>query len=450
MAEASLLDGTHSGVREVGFDLLQGPPERLPRRLPTAEGHHIGTHRPIKRGCRMALTHIPLERIDQNQLQALLLDGKAAEALTIEYKRDTYGGNDDAKAEFLADTSSLANSRGGDLLIGIEAPAGVPTSFAAFTGDPDKERLRLEQMARSGLEPRISNLQTKAVPVASRGWVLIVRVPRSYSAPHRVVFRGRNRFWARSSAGKYEPNVDELRAMFVFAPQLAERMRDFRLERISRVAAADAPVALQDDCCLALHVVPFSHFDLRPALSFPAVINNPGRFPPMRMRSPNNWRVNFDGFLTGSNADARAAGQRAYVQVFRTGAVEAVASSITDTDGHLNIQQLDFMIVQSTRLYATALHECGADPPLAVLASAIGVKGRRLVRGFDTFTEMEGELADRDQLHLNEVILEEVPAGNPDCATMLRPILDQLANAAGLPSAPSFDPAGKYLLGGAV
>jgi len=105
-------------------------------------------------------------------------------------------------------------------------------------------------MARSGLEPRISNLQTKAVPIGSGGCVLIVRVPRSYSAPRRVIFRGRNRFWARSSAGKYEPNVEELRAMFFFAPQLAERMREFRLNRVAHIAAGDTPVPLLDDCCL--------------------------------------------------------------------------------------------------------------------------------------------------------------------------------------------------------
>ena len=121
----------------------------------------------------MALMHIPLERIDQSQLQALLLDGKAAEALSIEYKRDTYGGNDTAKAEFLADISSFANTRGGDLLIGIEAPAGVPSSFTPFMGDADAERLRFEQMIRSGLEPRISNLQTKAVSIACGGSVRV-------------------------------------------------------------------------------------------------------------------------------------------------------------------------------------------------------------------------------------------------------------------------------------
>jgi hypothetical protein len=237
--------------------------------------------------------------------------------------------------------------------------------------------------------------------------------------------------------------------MFAFAPELAERMRNFRLDRIARIAAGDAPVPLLDDCCLVLHLIPFSHFDLRPALSINQAFNT-HYFPPVGMRSPSNSRINFDGALTLSNADARATAQRAYVQVFRAGAVEAVASSIVRTDGHINIQQVDFMLVQYTRLYAMALHECGAEPPLAAIASVIGVKGRGLLRGFDPLGGMDGAIADRDQLHCNEVILEEVPAENSACATMLRPILDQLANAAGLPLAPSFDPAGNYLLGGAV
>jgi len=68
----------------------------------------------------MALTHIPLDRITDGHLSALIKAG-AAESLHIEYKRETYGGNDDARREFLADISSFANSVGGDLVIGIAA-----------------------------------------------------------------------------------------------------------------------------------------------------------------------------------------------------------------------------------------------------------------------------------------------------------------------------------------
>lgn len=395
----------------------------------------------------MALMHLPLEQIQQQHLQ-LLIDAQARETLIIEYKRETYGGNDDARGEFLGDISSFANASGGDLLIGIEAKDGVPTAFAPLTENVDAELRRLEQMAQTGLEPRVQKLQTHAVPIDGRGSVLIIRAARSYNAPHRVIFKGKNRFWARSSARKYEPNVDELRAMFTLAPQLAERMRDVRLERIARIAAGDTPVRLLDERCLVLHVVPFSAFDLRPPFSLQTAIGLQDKFFPMGVSRAQDRRINFDGFLTLSNLGTHGTKQRAYVQVFRTGAIEAVASPVVLGQDGINAQTIEAMIVKHTRIYAASLHECGADPPLAVMVSLIGVKDRVLVPGFrSTFYDPEQAVIDRDQLHCAEVILEDLPTGDPDCAKKLRQTLDQLANAAGIAESASFDQSGDFTLG---
>jgi hypothetical protein len=62
----------------------------------------------------MALIHIPFDRIEQSHLQALI-EAKAAESRYVDYKSATYGNNDGARAEFLADISSFANALGGDL-----------------------------------------------------------------------------------------------------------------------------------------------------------------------------------------------------------------------------------------------------------------------------------------------------------------------------------------------
>src|SRR3972149_3327791 len=191
----------------------------------------------------MALRHIGFDQIDEACLQRLIATG-AAEARDIEYKSATYGGNDDARAEFLADVSSLANTVGGDLIIGMAANNGIPTALAPLMTDIEKECLRLDSMARDGLEPRIPNLQIKAVPLLECGAAIVIRIPRSYNPPHRVVFKGKNRFWARSSAGKYEPDVDELRTLFTLAPQLADRIRGFRADRIAKIAAGEAPAVL--------------------------------------------------------------------------------------------------------------------------------------------------------------------------------------------------------------
>src|SRR5579871_5107315 len=108
----------------------------------------------------MALLHLPLSAIDETQLSRLI-QAQAAEARDIEYKRETYGNADADHAEWLADASSFANTAGGDLLIGISAKKGIPQAVSPLTGNADDEILRLEQLARSGLQPRISNLEIR-------------------------------------------------------------------------------------------------------------------------------------------------------------------------------------------------------------------------------------------------------------------------------------------------
>jgi hypothetical protein len=248
----------------------------------------------------MALNNIPLGDITEGHLQRLVA-AQAAESLHVEYKRETYGTNDDQRREFLADVSSFANSAGGDLVIGMIAANGIPTGVYPFMGDGDAEQLRLEQMARDGLSPRIPNLQTRAVPLSGGGLVVVVRVPKSYHPPHRIIFKNSGRFWARSSAGKYEPNVEELRRIFTEAPLLAERARAFRIERTAQIAARETPVNLKDGGVLVLHIMPFAAFDFGHSLSLDDVSEYPERFPPIK-GTAHHRQITFDGFLTASTA----------------------------------------------------------------------------------------------------------------------------------------------------
>jgi hypothetical protein len=166
---------------------------------------------------------------------------------------------------------------------------------------------------------------------------------------------------------------------------------------------------------------------------------------PIGTRHPSDWRVNFDGLLTMSNENNGKC--RAYVQIFRAGAFETVTSSISREDRGIDIRTIDAYIIQHTRLCAMTLNECGAVPPYTVMASLIGVRGRMLAAEFNEWhREREGQVADRDQLHLAEVVLEDVPDANPSCGQALRPMLDQLANAAGHPASVSFDQGGNCTL----
>ncbi len=96
-----------------------------------------------------------LESITERDLQALVDDQKA-ERKTLEYKQTLPGGSDDNRKEFLADVSSFANASGGHLLFGFEEQAGVPQKLVgAQVDDIDGLKLRLENMLRDGLSPRL-------------------------------------------------------------------------------------------------------------------------------------------------------------------------------------------------------------------------------------------------------------------------------------------------------
>jgi hypothetical protein len=392
----------------------------------------------------MALLHIPLNQIEEKHLQALI-ESEAVESRSIEYKRTTYGNAHADYSEFLADVSSFANTGGGDLVLGMDAENGIPTAIPALTMPMDSEVLRLEQVARGGLQPRIANLSPHVVPIQKGGNVLIIRVPRSYHAPHRIIRQNSNRFWARSAAGKYEPDVNELRTLFNAGPQLADRIRDFRIDRIAKIAAGQAPVQLMNRGILVLHIVPLSAFDINSSLPLDQIRRDHRSFAPMGSSIANGARINFDGVLKTSNADSQAVQHRAYVQVYRSGIVESVHSTLKAETTSI-IPLLDDSIIREVMRSLNDLAAIGMEPPHALLVSLIGVANARnnLDRGGQWFPEL-GDHLDRDQYNFDEVIFETVPANATECAEIVRPILDQMANAGGRATSPIFDERGHYI-----
>ena len=382
----------------------------------------------------MALLHIPLRQIDEACLEALITSG-AAESRTIDYKRTTYGNAHTDYSEFLADASSFANTSGGDLVLGIDAINGIPTAVTPLTVQMDPEKLRLEQIARGGLQPRIANIEFHPVPLQAGGNVLIIRIPRSYNPPHRVIRQGSNRFWARSAAGKYEPDVNELRALFHAGPQLADRIRNFRLDRIAKIAAKQAPVQLMNQGSLILHMIPLSAFDVNPGLSLGQIERSFGAFVPIGSTTANGARINFEGVLKTSNADPQATEHRAYLQLYRNGIVETVHSTlIARSSGKPIIFNLDDLLIRETMRILKDLPAIGVEPPYALLVSLVGVAGAQFnfSRGQDfQWSDDFSDSLDRDQYHFDEVIFETIPADGPECAKIIRPMLDQMANVAG-------------------
>jgi hypothetical protein len=194
--------------------------------------------------------------------------------------------------------------------------------------------------------------------------------------------------------------------------------------------------------------VPLSAFDLTPALSLRDIELNYRSFVPIGASTANNARINFDGILKTSNADARAVQHRAYVQLYRNGIVESVHSTLMAvSSGTPLISYLDDMLIRETLRILNDLAAVGIESPFALLVSLIGVTGARLnfSRTVDyDWTDNLGDPLDRDQYHFDETIFETIPA-QAETAGIIRPILDQIANAGGRATSPIFDARGRYI-----
>jgi predicted HTH transcriptional regulator len=106
------------------------------------------------------------------------------ENIRVEYK-STFDSN--VKNKLPRVLSSFANSYGGILIIGVEAPAGVPQGpyegMAFFEREPG---LTVQNLCREGVFPEIP-LYTKLVPSRVPGKsFLVVQVNESPRAPHAI------------------------------------------------------------------------------------------------------------------------------------------------------------------------------------------------------------------------------------------------------------------------
>lgn len=389
-----------------------------------------------------------LNSIEESDLQTLI-NNQVSEGKTIEYKDVLPGNSDGDKKEFLADVSSFANASGGDLIFGVKEDAGLPTELSGLQiGDVDAEILRLESVIQTGIAPRLFRLvevHPVLLPSKQPACVIIIRIRKSWAGPHMVIFKNDSKFFTRNSRGKYQLDVFELRTAFVLSETTAERIRNFRNERISKIIAGEGAIPLSENAPkLVLHMVPFAAFD--PATRFdlsslndanqvhllkPLKLHNVGyRFP----------HFNFDGLLCDL--------QDTYTQVFRNGNIEAVDTTILGasreqrfTSGHIYESRLLGTLKRSL----TVQKRLGVEPPIFIMISLLGVKGYKIYfHDLDSRVyETQDHIIDRADLLVSEIMIDDFDG---ELTETMKPAFDAIANAAGWTQSMTYDLNGKSLL----
>lgn len=387
----------------------------------------------------------PLDQVQYSDLDTFVKAGWP-EGKTVEYKRDTYGSADADKKELLKDVSSFANTQGGDIFIGVDEDKGIPISVPGITvANVDSEKLRLEEIIRNGLEPRI-DFSIHAVSTPASTTVLILRINESLLAPHRVVFRGQfGEFWARSTAGKFSMDTDELRRAFTLTDSVFQQIREFRQNRVMQILRQETPIPLMDGGKLVLHLIPVSSFRSRQRFDVAKMHDLSTKFPPI---AASGWdgRINLDGHVSYAGRD-EGKGFRSYSQFFRNGIVEAVLADVVSHDEGkakaLLAGYYESRLTQRFRAmeqFTKGLKELEIEPPIWCFLSLVGVKGA-MIPTEGHFPDERRDI-DRDVLLLPETVINSLDASS---VSILRPSFDLVWNASGYSRSPNFDNNGNWI-----
>lgn len=352
----------------------------------------------------------PIDAIDE-ALLASLVNNQVGERRDLEFKRDLPGQEPDNIREFLADVTSLANSNGGDLIFGIEEAEGVAAGLPGVAiGNADDEILRLEQIIRTNVDPRLIGIRTHYVPFAAGNGALVIRVPRGLQPPHRVTYRNSGKFYSRTSRGKYELDVHELRHAFVEANQLPVRFRQLHAEGIERARGVDMPFAIMAEPTAVISTIPLSLF--REEREIP--ITGDQAVQPIKPHAYSSIDM-MEGVMMHTPIDRETGRARSFAITYRNGRTD-VAWTIGAVRQNNQGQEVRLVfapsfeegLITATRATQMQLRQFGVEGPWVVQVSVYGVRDHFMVAGDGYPTKQ----AFRDEALIGELRLDriDVPA----------------------------------------
>lgn len=102
-----------------------------------------------------------------------------AEDETLEFKRDTSGTAGNARRELCKDVSALANTRGGDIVLGIDEVDAVASAIVELDcADINGEIQRLQNIISMAIEPVVLSVRFRSIPISNGQPALFIRASK--------------------------------------------------------------------------------------------------------------------------------------------------------------------------------------------------------------------------------------------------------------------------------
>jgi predicted HTH transcriptional regulator len=393
------------------------------------------------------MIHKKLEDISIDDINSLI-ENEISESRDLEYKRELHFDKKEAKQELLLDLCAFANAVGGDLIVGMEVydegeKKGLPREIIPITGESlDDYKQRIENLVRDCVEPRLRIYLQEILPEKGKGFILVIRVPQSFEAPHMV--KGTSRFYVRTSVGKEPLDVYGIRNAFLASSSYEEQIRNWRNDRLAKITADETPVQLEPASKLVIHIIPIRSFLERNAVELQASDRQLELSMMPVLDHASRARHNLDGLLySGSVYEEHYTG---YTQLFRFGHIESVG---TDVATHIKESQqyiihLPFVAqetITAVSRYLNISSSLTSNERFLISLALLGVKGAEMPSSTHPIHSVRRKPIDRDNVVLPETIIEGSDCGIP---RSLRPAIDALYNACGYKGSPDYDEGGNW------
>lgn len=386
-----------------------------------------------------------LDELAEWRLQEIC-DQRWSESQTLEFKSALPVPGDAGKREFLKEVCALANATGGDIVYGIQDVEGYASSLSPLqTGSESADAAvrRLGQILDSGLEPRLSGIRFVETPVRD-GYVLLLRVPASFSGPHGYRTNDTFRFVMRNHTHTTTMSYEQIRAAFDRTSSITERIRKFRTERLALIADRRTPRFMTPGPACVLHVIPFSSMADRSAVNLRVLYENP------RLLKLPTWHgqgrnMNLDGLVVYDGYTADRAPTSAYAQAFRNGAVEVVVRREHQSHGGdtlLSATYTTLFFRHALNQTLQALAHIAVDGPIVIAGAILGIAGYQFQLP-EAFFQVDPIFSDRQDLIFPDFIIESY-SQLEDFDQIARPLLDTLWHGFCLHRCLFFDEAGKW------
>lgn len=369
----------------------------------------------------------------------LLVENRVQESRTLEFKRDLSIKSDADKREFLADVSAFANTIGGEIVFGVDEQQGTASEVVGIEiEDTDAETLRIEQIIRAGLSPRLPQIETQWLPLEDSKFVLVIRIGRSWAAPHRVIYQDYGKFFGRTSAGKYAFDVAELRSAFLNSESLNQNIRRFRTDRIAAIEAGEGALPTTSSPKFVFHLVPLSSF----ASPHEIQIDRTKFIAPLGHGGGFDMRDTLEGFATFSGLGAGEDRVFSYTLIFREGIIEAVSDLYYFDENTKAIipGYFEELAIRAFDACPKMLKDYELPLPYFAFFSIVGIRGHR-IHVHNRFLRTPNVEMRRDNLLFPEISYDGTVTSSEILA---KPTCDLLWNAFGLPQSHNFDASGKF------